>query len=493
MDLNDEKEGDVNPIMKIYSKSIQRSLHPDHPVNLQKSTLAGRIEPATLNVFDFEKQRKMYEKHGYAQNPKNPDELISGRQPSEKGTIKKKRIKFGEAADVEGYKGPWAGFEGEQKGEKVAVAPSEEEVSKFLNEKARLAPATLSGHITLGQEKSVFHGREERDYLDRSYMTPPVLEGISFNKEPGEFACFAPKKLLHTWTGHTKGVNSIQFIPKTGHLLLSAAQDQRIKLWDVYGSRECLRTFYGHNKPVREINFNHDGGRFISCAFDKAFKYWDTESGKCIFAKEHSSVPYCGRIHPDPDKSHIILVGTADRKVLEWDTRANEIIQEYAQHNGAVNSITFYHDNKYFVTSSDDRTLRVWEHGNGNSIKTISEPDMQSMPFAAHHPTEPFIGFQSLANQVMIYSFHDILTLRNRRFAGHSTSGYACQVGFSPDGKYLYSGDGRGQVVIWNWQNGQITRRLDAHPQVCMGVEWNPQHPSLMATCSWDGTIKLWE
>jgi WD40 repeat protein len=38
-------------------------------------------------------------------------------------------------------------------------------------------------------------------------------------------------------------------------------------------------------------------------------------------------------------------------------------MQEYHYHLGAVNTITFIEEGKMFVSTSDDKTLRVWELG----------------------------------------------------------------------------------------------------------------------------------
>ena len=97
-------------------------------------------------------------------------------------------------------------------------------------------------------------------------------------------------------------------------------------------------------------------------------------------------------------------------------------------------------------------------------------------------------------NQILIYSAEDKFRLhRKKRFAGHLVSGYACQVGFSPDGKFIMSGDAGGSLVVWDWSTGRIVRRIKAHSQVTIGCEWHPQEPSRVATCSWDGTIKYWD
>lgn len=89
-------------------------------------------------------------------------------------------------------------------------------------------------------------------------------------------------------------------------------------------------------------------------------------------------------------------------------------------------------------------------------------------------PAEKYFAAQSLDNQILVYSTDNFRQARNKRFAGHSVAGYACQVGFSPDGKWISSGDGEGNVVFWEWKSGRIKSRLKAHSKVVIAHEWLP-------------------
>lgn len=75
-------------------------------------------------------------------------------------------------------------------------------------------------------------------------MAPP-REDVPVNLEThdaGSQECYIPKRCIHTWSGHTRGISSFELFPKTGHLLLSASMDSRIKvsLFDKKRVIECM-------------------------------------------------------------------------------------------------------------------------------------------------------------------------------------------------------------------------------------------------------------
>jgi pre-mRNA-processing factor 17 len=274
----------------------------------------------------------------------------------------------------------------------------------------------------------------------------------------------------------------------------------------VHNKRKCLRSYLGHDGAVRDVQFSHDGRTFLSASFDKFIKLWDTETGKCLARWTTGKVPYCVQWHGDPDKQSEFLSGMANKKILQWDARVNagagvdsgvdtsQPVLEYDEHLGPVNAILFVDDNRRFVSSSDDKKLLFWDYGIPVVIKHMSEPWMHSAPSLTLHPNKKWFCAQSMDNSIMTYGAKDKYVLnRKKRFTGHYNAGYAIQVNFSPDGHFVMSGDGEGRMFFWDWKSGKILRKFKAHDQVTIGSAWHPIEPRLLATCSWDGTIKLWQ
>ncbi|CAH2244805.1 jg5155 [Pararge aegeria aegeria] len=366
-----------------YEELFAPTYGPENPFQTQqmkatRNMLSGYVERAHISEFQFENQRRTFTSYGFAIDPSTEpttDEkgdaivvsaMIAPPVETEGKTVfetikkrpldKKKRNKNDKPEDVTGFLGPWGGYEGERR-----VMKPEGDEAKELEE--ILAKRQKKGKVDDDkplEEKCILHIDKATDYLGRSWIEAPRSETQLRSDTPPD-KCFLPKAHIFTWKGHTKGVAAVRWYPNTAHLMLSAGMDCRVKIWEVYGDRRCVRTYFGHRQAVRDVNFNNSGKKFLSAAYDRYIKLWDTETGDCISRFTSRKVPYCAKFHPDEDKQHLFVAGTSDKKIICWDTRSGEIVQEYDRHLGAVNTITFVDDNRRFVSTSDDKSLRVWE------------------------------------------------------------------------------------------------------------------------------------
>lgn len=344
---------------------------------------------------------------------------------------------------------------------------------------------------------TTFHGKEETNYKGQSWMAPPTgMASLLSSEEALEMdhhKCFVPKKCVHRFTGHNKGVHRIRLFPKTGHLLLSGGLDGKCKVWSV-SERQVMRTYDGHKAGVRDVQFNHTGSKFVSASFDRYLRLWDTESGKVLQTFTNKKVPYCVEFYPHDD--NLFVVGCSDNKIVTYDATSGEITQEYNHHLAPVNSIIFVEDNGIkMVSASDDKKVLVWEWDIGVPIKYISDPTMHAMPCLVLHPSMQYFAAQSLDNTICVFQAGNRFSLqKKKKFTGHQVAGYACEPAISPDGQFLVSGDGKGKVCFWEWKRSKVLQKYRGHDSgPTIACVWHPLEPSTVFTCGWDGIIKMWQ
>ena len=58
--------------------------------------------------------------------------------------------------------------------------------------------------VDVTTETTTLHINDPNDYLGRNYLHPPQDEAVNLNKPGAPTRCFLPKKLIHTYKGHTK-------------------------------------------------------------------------------------------------------------------------------------------------------------------------------------------------------------------------------------------------------------------------------------------------
>ncbi|KAL8907755.1 MAG: hypothetical protein Q9207_001238 [Kuettlingeria erythrocarpa] len=490
----------------------------------RKNALTGDAQEIVISDATFAAQHRTFQSLGFSQDPSvngayvgdlAKAQTFGGRdivqmRPSKKDSaaFRQKRQKKGDASIVDGeeaYKGPWARYremsEGSTSDNEIAFRRGESSDHEQYDEEA--PPAAKSAAISklatnyaddiTNSETTKFEAKEQYDYQGRTYMHVPRDQGIDLHQEPGTQKNYIPKKRIHIWKSHTKAINALRFFPNSGHLLLSASADTKVKIWDVYHERELLRTYSGHTKSVSDATLSPTGTHFLSGSYDKRILLWDTETGACTSRFQIKGVPHVLRFYPSTD-THEFLVGTSDKKIIQFDTRSGEMTQEYDHHLQAVNTITFVDENRRFITTSDDKSLRAWEYNIPVPIKYIAEPYMYSLVRAALHPNGKSVAFQSADNKVVVYSATDRFRQnRKKEFRGHNTAGYAVDLSLSPDGQFLMSGDSGGYLCFWDWKSCKMRDKIEAHdgPVICSA--WHPQESSKVASGGLDGAINYWD
>jgi pre-mRNA-processing factor 17 len=365
----------------------------------RKNVLTGQAEETFISEHTFRAKHRAVERAGggvVREGEGGGVVALSGKGLKvESARLRREREGKGDATMAEGdgaYVGPWAKYrrqggyeevevdEGEelQSGEEYEVVDEDEEdgeevvASGTVVQAPKESLARRKEAEELGEETTTFHGKSETDYLGRSYMHIPQDLDISLTKEVGSVTNYIPKKLIHTWRHHGKPVTSMQLFPRSSHLGLSGGADGLVTIWDVYRQKELLRTFAGHNKAITDLSFNNDGTRFVSGGFDRRIRLWDTETGQCVNRFNCGKTPHVIKFNPSAENGHEFLAGLSDNRILQYDSRAgNETVQEYDHHLGAINTLEFIDENRRFMSTSDDRSLRVWEYGIPVEIKTI--------------------------------------------------------------------------------------------------------------------------
>uniref|UniRef100_A0A0A9VVB6 Pre-mRNA-processing factor 17 n=1 Tax=Lygus hesperus TaxID=30085 RepID=A0A0A9VVB6_LYGHE len=271
-----------------------------------------------------------------------------------------------------------------------------------------------------------------KTYDGRTLLSPPPGVRPPHQILP-TLQCYIPKQRYYTYTGHEKGVPRIRFVTQYGHMLLSCSFDNTVRLWNVMNQRECIQVYNGHNQGIRDMQVTDDGKHFMTVSYDKYVKIWDTETGQVLTRIMEKMPGICCAFHPK--RWEEVLIGYNNR-LVQWDTRTKEIVQEYTDPMGPVNTLTFINEDT-FIATSDDKHIRVYDYGIPVVIKDIHDTELHSITSVAIHPSHKYLVGNAQNNRIIILALQDRVKLNRRKvFSGHVTSGFSCGLHFSPDGRF---------------------------------------------------------
>lgn len=273
---------------------------------------------------------------------------------------------------------------------------------------------------------------------------------------------------------HKGTIRSIAWSP-CGNYLASCGFDATSCIWDRRsGEFECVATLEGHDNEVKSVSWSSSGQYLATCSRDKSVWVWEVGEGceyECASVL-NSHTQDVKRVLWHPNKDILASCSYDDTiKMYKEDYDDWSIFCTLSSHTSTVWSIDFNNAGNMLASCSDDQSVKVWREylpGNAEGIVTPGSD-----------PTWKCVCTLSGYHERAIY---DISWCHSTDFIA-TACGDNCIRIFKED---VDSDPNAPSFSLY-------AAKFNAHDQDVNSVAWNPKNQGLLASCSDDNLIKLWQ
>lgn len=189
------------------------------------------------------------------------------------------------------------------------------------------------------------HSIQHHEMLNAVAMQPSGTF-VAFGTSSGKLLGFDNRdKIVHPFTGDSKPLSSLNCLKysKDGKSIVTGHQNGDVKLWDAT-TQKFVRTIAENSSPIQTIAFSEDGQRV---AFGTGNQTIVIMSGE-LMGQE-----------PDDNMIKVIRISNP------------ESVLTLKGHENRVNSVSFSDDDKTIISTSSDRTIRIWNLNAPDTAPTI--------------------------------------------------------------------------------------------------------------------------
>ncbi|KAI6182621.1 Transcription initiation factor IIE subunit alpha [Aphelenchoides bicaudatus] len=227
------------------------------------------------------------------------------------------------------------------------------------------------------------------------------------------------------------------------------------------------------------IRFNNTGTEIVAGSTDQHLYIYNRECCSSVLTLKAHDDDVNAVCFGDAE-SNILLSGADDGLVKQ------DLLGFLLDIETALLFIDSRGDDRYFLSNSKDQTIKVWDirhFATEEGIESTRDSVRKQQWDYRWQTPEPNIKTLRMDGDC------SILTLR-----GHSVLHTLVRARFSPEhtGKrFIYSGCGRGNIVVYDIYTGKISKVFKGHLSVVRDVGWSPTENEIIGA-SWDGAVSHW-
>jgi len=141
-----------------------------------------------------------------------------------------------------------------------------------------------------------------------------------------------------------------------GLLLATGTENSAVRLWDVNSKGKNVATFTGHQGAVSSVCFSENGYHMVTAAQDNTIKMWDLRKLKEFqsFGLRDGSA---SRVSFDFSGTY---VAAAANNLHVFTAKDLAVVKVFEDHSNVVTDAKFGPDASWLVSTSMDRTMKFW-------------------------------------------------------------------------------------------------------------------------------------
>ena len=349
-----------------------------------------------------------------------------------------------------------------QPGKKDTRAPSQQEFRPIQGGEAEHVNGQVDGGNGSKMEIEDSHGLNgdripaTNAEVTDSLALPPNADDVETNTPPNQIL-----KLEM----HESEVFMCAWNPIFTDLIATGSGDASARIWQVGGIKAAagLTTVkllpHGSdprdrkNKDVTTLEWSSDGTLLATGSYDGVARVWARNGALIHTLRGHTGPIFSLKWNK---QGNFLLSGSYDKTTIVWDVSGSTgfVEQQFTEHQAPALDVD-WKDNLTFASCSTDKTVHICRVG-------------------VSRPLKVYVGHADEVNAVK----------------------------WDPSGRYLASCSDDCTAKIWDVESDRKDPLYDLkdHEQEIYTVKWsptgpgskNPQKKSLLATASFDGSVRLW-
>jgi WD40 repeat protein len=197
-----------------------------------------------------------------------------------------------------------------------------------------------------------------------------------------------------------------------------------------------------------------------------------------------SDLSWVGSLSPD---GHWFATSVGDYGLV-WQTGSDDAPTVIRGHTGTVARIVFVGDSSQVLTTSMDKTIRLWDARTGAALGVIGSLGNSGLPTIAADPGGRLVAEADKSLRLSVWETRPRAWLS---LSPRAESAATC-VSFNGDGTRLASGDERGNMTVWDTATHRPVRTMKAaHDGPVFSVSWS--HEGAMVSLGADGLLCRWD